>query len=184
MYETCPWGGARRGAPAWRVVGALAVTETVSWGVLYYAFAVFLAPMERDLGASPAELTGASRCRCSSRASRASASGATWTDTAARADDGRLVGGVACVLAWSRVDGLLGYYAVWVLAGLAMAAVLYEPAFTLVANGSRAGERRGDHGGHPGRRRLELRLPAALTGPHRRHGWRTRSSCSRRSSAS
>ena len=44
---------------AWAIVGALSVTETVSWGVLYYAFAVFLLPMERELGFSAAELTGA-----------------------------------------------------------------------------------------------------------------------------
>ena len=31
----------------WRIVGALSVTETVSWGVLYYAFAVFLESWEK-----------------------------------------------------------------------------------------------------------------------------------------
>ncbi|HEX5772543.1 MAG TPA: hypothetical protein VFY11_16390, partial [Nocardioidaceae bacterium] len=36
----------------WRIVGVLAVTETVSWGILYYAFSVFLEPMRRDLGMS------------------------------------------------------------------------------------------------------------------------------------
>ena len=59
---------------AWAIVGALSVTETVSWGVLYYAFAVFLVPMERELGFSAAELTGASRSRCSSRPWSGSAS--------------------------------------------------------------------------------------------------------------
>jgi hypothetical protein len=34
----------------WTIVWTLAVTETVSWGILYYAFAVFLVPMQRDLG--------------------------------------------------------------------------------------------------------------------------------------
>ena len=43
----------------WGIVAALSVTETVSWGILYYAFAVFLVPMQRDLGFSAAELTGA-----------------------------------------------------------------------------------------------------------------------------
>ena len=43
---------------AWAIVGALSVTETVSWGVLYYAFAVFLVPMQADLGFSAAQLTG------------------------------------------------------------------------------------------------------------------------------
>jgi len=31
----------------WRLVWALAVTEIVSWGSLYYAFSVLLVPMER-----------------------------------------------------------------------------------------------------------------------------------------
>ena len=43
----------------WVLVGALGVTETISWGVLYYAFSVFLTPMETDLGWSRAETTGA-----------------------------------------------------------------------------------------------------------------------------
>jgi sugar phosphate permease len=43
----------------WTIVAVFAVTETVSWGVLYYAFAVFQVPMQRDLGWSKAELTGA-----------------------------------------------------------------------------------------------------------------------------
>src|ERR671935_101239 len=47
---------ARRG---WKIVAVLAVSETVSWGVLYYAFAVFLPAMQRSLGWSKAELTGA-----------------------------------------------------------------------------------------------------------------------------
>ena len=43
----------------WRIVRTLAVTETISWGVLYYAFAVLLVPMRVDLGLSTATLTGA-----------------------------------------------------------------------------------------------------------------------------
>jgi hypothetical protein len=42
----------------WRIVGALAVTETISWGIIYYAFTVFITPMERELGWSRAEMTG------------------------------------------------------------------------------------------------------------------------------
>ena len=44
---------------AWGIVGALSVTETVSWGILYYAFAAFLIPMHDELGYSTAQLTGA-----------------------------------------------------------------------------------------------------------------------------
>ncbi|MCS7255642.1 MAG: MFS transporter, partial [Thermomicrobium sp.] len=44
---------------AWVIVATLALTETVSWGILYYGFAVFLVPMEREFGWSRASLTGA-----------------------------------------------------------------------------------------------------------------------------
>ena len=41
------------------IVGALSITETITWGIIYYGFAVFLTPMERDLGFSRVALTGA-----------------------------------------------------------------------------------------------------------------------------
>ena len=44
---------------AWAIAGALSITETVSWGILYYAFAALLAPMRAELGLSTAQLTGA-----------------------------------------------------------------------------------------------------------------------------
>jgi multidrug transporter EmrE-like cation transporter len=37
------------------------------------------------------------------------------------------------VLARSQVDGLVAVYALWIGLGLVMAAVLYEPAFTVIA---------------------------------------------------
>ena len=44
---------------AWVVVSALAVTVTVSYGVLTYTFGIVLVPMQRELGWSRIELTGA-----------------------------------------------------------------------------------------------------------------------------
>ena len=127
---TSAWWRTRR----WRIVGALAITETVSWGVLYYAFAVFLAPMERDLAASPAELTGAYSLSLLITSVAGVGVGRYLDRHGPRAlMTAGSIGGVACVLAWSRVDGLLGFYVVWALAGVAMAAVLYEPAFTVLA---------------------------------------------------
>jgi MFS family permease len=41
--------------------------------------------------------------------------------------------GVLLVLAWSRVESLVAFYALWAGIGLVMAAVLYEPAFTVLA---------------------------------------------------
>ncbi|WP_214108601.1 hypothetical protein [Acrocarpospora catenulata] len=38
-----------------RIVAALAVTQTIGYGVLYYAFSVFLIPMSRDLHVGSAQ---------------------------------------------------------------------------------------------------------------------------------
>ena len=43
------------------------------------------------------------------------------------------IAGVLLVLAWSRIEGLVAFYALWIALGLVMAAVLYEPAFTVLA---------------------------------------------------
>jgi MFS family permease len=43
----------------WVIVATLSITETVTWGIVYYGFPVFLQPMERDLGASRVAVTGA-----------------------------------------------------------------------------------------------------------------------------
>jgi hypothetical protein len=41
------------------LVGVRGVTEAISWGVLYYAFSVFLTPLETDLGVVRGQTTGA-----------------------------------------------------------------------------------------------------------------------------
>ena len=43
----------------WRLVAALAISQTVSYGVLYYSFSVFLAPTAQALHASSTAVTGA-----------------------------------------------------------------------------------------------------------------------------
>ena len=43
----------------WIVLGAVSVTELVSWGILYYTFAVFVTPMAAELAWSPTALSGA-----------------------------------------------------------------------------------------------------------------------------
>ena len=67
--------------PGWRMVWALAVTETVSYGVLYYSFAAFLLPMQHGLGWSSTTLTGAFSSACWSRAPRPSRPEPGWTGT-------------------------------------------------------------------------------------------------------
>ena len=41
------------------MVGVLAVTETVAYGTLFYAFAVMVVPMRDALGATTAQVSGA-----------------------------------------------------------------------------------------------------------------------------
>jgi predicted MFS family arabinose efflux permease len=43
------------------------------------------------------------------------------------------VAGAGLVVAWSQVDGLVAFYALWTGIGLVMATVLYEPAFVVLA---------------------------------------------------
>jgi hypothetical protein len=125
--------GARRRFYGWRIVGVLAVTETVSWGVLYYAFAVFQVPMRAELGWSAATTAGAFSVAVLTTGVAALPVG-RWLDR----HGGRglmtlgSVAAVLLVLAWSRVDSVAGLYGVFAGIGLVSAAVLYEPAFAVV----------------------------------------------------
>jgi MFS family permease len=110
------------------------VTEIVSWGVLYYAFAVFLVPMQRELGFSAAELTGAFSVSLLVAGVAGIAVGRFLDRHSPRAlMTAGSVAGPLLVLAWSRVESLGAFYAIWVAIGLVMATVLYEPAFTVLA---------------------------------------------------
>jgi len=117
----------------WTIVAALAVTETVSWGVLYYAFAVFLPSMQRSLGWSKTELTGAFSTALATSALAAFPVG-HWLDRHSPRPLMTLgsVAGALLVLAWSQVHDLVVFYLVWVGIGLAMACVLYDAAFTVI----------------------------------------------------
>lgn len=117
----------------WVIVAALCVTETITWGIIYYGFPVFLRAMEDDLRASRVAVTGAFSLGLGVSALAALPVG-RWLD---RRGPRLLMTlgsclGAALVLCWSRVETLAGLYLVWVLMGLAMAATLYEPAFVAV----------------------------------------------------
>ena len=107
----------------------LAVTETVSWGICYYGFAVLLPPMERDLGWSRATLVGAFTIAVIVSGFAAFPVG-RWLDRGSA----RLLmttGSVLAtlgVLAWSQSRTVPAFYGSWLLIGIAMGLVLYEPA--------------------------------------------------------
>jgi MFS family permease len=117
----------------WVLVGMLGVTEAISWGVLYYAFSVFLTPMETDLGWSRGETTGAFSLALVLSGVAAIGAG-RWLDRhGARAlmTAGSCIG-VVLVVAWAAANTLLVFYVVWAAIGMVMATVLYEPAFAVV----------------------------------------------------
>ncbi len=118
----------------WVILLTVAFTEMVSWGVLYYAFTVFLKPMQISLGWSTGEITGAFSLALLCGGVAALIIG-RWLDRYGA----RLlmtIGSCAAsllVLAWANVQNLVLFYLVWVGLGIAMAATLYDPAFALVA---------------------------------------------------
>jgi len=119
----------------WIVVAALCVTETVTWGIIYYGFPVFLRPMEEALGASRVAVTGAFSLGLAVSALAAMSVG-RWLDRhgpRGLMTLGSCLGTLLC-LAWAQVESLPALYAVWLGMGFAMAATLYEPAFAAVVS--------------------------------------------------
>src|SRR5262249_56519002 len=118
------------------MVSTLSVTETITWGILYYAFGMLLAPMEREMGWSRAQSTAAFSI-------------ALFLAAAGAVPAGRLVdrgrarvmmtlgscAGTLLLVAWAHVESLHALYLVWAAIGVTMATVLYEPAFALLAKG-------------------------------------------------
>jgi MFS family permease len=118
----------------WPMLFAVAIAQITSWGVLYYAFTVFLEPMRNEFGWSTATLTGAYSLALLMSGIAAVPVG-RWLDRYGP----RLlmtVGSIAAtllVVGWATVDSLVIFYLIWVGIGLAMSVTLYEPAFVIVA---------------------------------------------------
>jgi predicted MFS family arabinose efflux permease len=127
-------GGAPRLYRGWWIVAALGVTTCVSYGILLYGFAVFLGPMEAELGWTRTQLTGAFSLSCLV-GGLAGVPVGLWVDRhgARGVMTAGSVAATALLLAWSQVERLASFYALWVGLGVAAAAVLYEPAFAVVA---------------------------------------------------
>ncbi len=118
----------------WALVWALGITATVSYGILLYSFTVFVEPMERELGWSKAAITGAFSI-AQLVAGLAAIPVGRWVDE--HGARGLMTAGsllvAAMLVLWSQVATLWSFYAIWCALGVAMAAVLYEPAFVVVA---------------------------------------------------
>jgi MFS family permease len=126
-----------------RLIVALGVTQIVSWGSIYYGFALLLDPLQQALAADRTTVVGAFSAALLT-------SGLLATLVGRRIDlfGGRAVmsaGSVAAaalLAALSRVEGVAALYAIWIGLGAVMAATLYEPAFAVVTQAFAAGYRR------------------------------------------
>lgn len=126
------------------LVPVLAVTQTVGYGVLYYAFAVVLRPVAADLGASTTTVTGALTVAVLVSAAAAVPIG-RWLDRRGGRGlmaAGSVLGAVA-VAGWSQAQTVLQLYLAFVAIGLASAMVLYEAAFAVVVAVTDRARRRG-----------------------------------------
>jgi MFS family permease len=115
------------------MVAALAVTQTIGYGVLYYTFAVLLQAMAADLSASTTAVTGALTGSILAGAACAVPVG-RWLDRhggRALMTTGSVLA-TGLVVAWSQVDTIAQLYAVLAGIGVTAAMVLYEPALTVV----------------------------------------------------
>jgi MFS family permease len=116
-----------------RAVIALGIGQCVNWGVLYYAFAVLLLPVEAQLGTERWVVTGAFSLALLLSAIAAPIVG-RWSDRdrGARLLQGGGYAAAGLLALWALVPNVWVLYVVWAGLGLCMAATLYEPAFALV----------------------------------------------------
>ncbi len=118
----------------WYIAVALAITETVSFGVMYYAFSVFITPMEADLGWTRGEITGAFSLSLLITGLFGVPVGHLLDRRGARLlMTVGSVGATVAVLLWAQVTSLPEFIAIMALKGICGAAVLYEPAFAVIA---------------------------------------------------
>lgn len=119
--------------PAATVVGWLSLAQLASWGSVFYAFSLLMAPVEQALGLNRSETSAALSLALLAEGLAAYTVG-RWIDAGherAVMTGGSLLAS-ACLLAHSQVQGLVGYCAVWAGLGVAMAATLYTPAFAVL----------------------------------------------------
>jgi len=114
-----------------KLVCALGIAQIVSWGTLFYAIAVLGPPMAHALDISDVALYGSFTAGLF-----VSGIASPWVGRRIDRGDSRfvlaggsLLGAIACTLLASAVNGAM-MLAGWLTAGVAMAACLYDPAFS------------------------------------------------------
>ncbi len=118
----------------WIVVGALAITEPISWGILFYGFGVLLTPTQQEMGWTQAQMTGAFSLMLLVSGLAAVPVG-RWLDR--HGGRGLMTLGsclaTGAIIAWAEVQSLTGFYLLWGTIGVIAAMLFYEPAFAVTA---------------------------------------------------
>lgn len=117
----------------WYIVRLLSFTQIISWGSLYYAFAIVAGDIQRETGWSTGIVFGAFSWSLL-------VAGAAATPSGVLIDrfGGRMVMSLGSLLAGMGMVGLglaqsvFAYFIAWSAVGVAMAMVLYEAAFATI----------------------------------------------------
>ncbi len=125
------------------IVAALAITETTSFGIVFYGFGTALPAMQQDLGWSKTQFSGAF-----SMALLLSGFVGLFVGRHLDHHDPRPIMGGGSVLAvlgtllWSQAYTMFTYYLAWGTIGVAMGMILYEPAFVVITKWFEGDQRR------------------------------------------
>ena len=116
-----------------RLVFCLSLAQLVTWGSVFYGFALLMEPVEQELGLSRGESSLAFSLALLAEGLLAYPIG-RWIDRGHERvvmTCGSLL--VFVCLVWhSFISSALGFYMVWLTLGAALAATLYTPAFAVV----------------------------------------------------
>jgi MFS family permease len=116
-----------------RLIGWLSLTQLISWGSVFYTFALLMEPVERELGLSRAESSLAFSLALLAEGLLAWPVGRLIDRGHERAV---MTGGsllvALCLALHSGIDSLASFYAVWLGLGVGSAATLYPPVFAVV----------------------------------------------------
>ncbi|MFC5496508.1 MFS transporter [Caenimonas terrae] len=116
-----------------RQVGWLSLAQLVTWGSVFYTFALLMEPLERELGMTRAQSSLGFSLALLAEGLLAYPIG-RWIDRGherAVMTAGSLAV-AAGLLLHSAVHSIAGFYAAWALLGSALAATLYTPVFAVV----------------------------------------------------
>jgi MFS family permease len=126
-------GTFNHGAYNRRLVAWLSLAQLISWGSVFYLFALIMAPIERDLGLSRAQSSLAFSLALLAEGVLAYPVGRLIDRGHERMvmTGGSVLLGI-CLVLHSAVTSMTGFYAVWLGLGIGMAATLYTPVFAVV----------------------------------------------------